>query len=227
MSMSVRELCDYVAKQCNCYFPDNYVLGGGTFLPVISITLERVEFCFSHIRDLAYGEGRKATFHHLHLDQYTMFLYFLANTMWKLLPESTEICSKLILLNRVLGGFWVSYKAALPKVFGWSHPVGSVLGNAPYGEYFWIQQGITVSTAFNREENDGIDKPMGRFMVMSAGSQLINRQSIGDDVTLGVNVSIHNRAIASKTLVFRDEKGIIRERKNHLSPARKLFYIDD
>lgn len=60
---------------------------------------------------------------------HSAFLYFYANSIWKL-GNDTTLSDKLIVLNRALLGMWCSYKNHLPNIFVFGHPVGTVLGNA-------------------------------------------------------------------------------------------------
>lgn len=66
LSLSCNDLADYVAGQCNAFFPDKHVLFGKDFSQGLRLALERIEYCFSLIRLRGYGEGRQARFHHLH-----------------------------------------------------------------------------------------------------------------------------------------------------------------
>lgn len=68
------------------------------------------------------------------MDQYSVFLYYYANCIWKL-DGNMRFADKLILLNRTLSGMWCSYKNNLPDIFIFMHSVGTVLGNANYSDY--------------------------------------------------------------------------------------------
>ena len=131
LSLPTQELYEYVNAQTGMYFPDGCTRGGdrGAF----DLALERLEYCFSHISTKGYQENGQARFYHLHMDQYSAFLYYYANSIWKL-EGNTAFADKLILLNRALSGMWFSYKNNLPDIFLFMHPVGTVLGNANYSD---------------------------------------------------------------------------------------------
>ena len=222
ISISENELADYVSRQCNYFFPDEETVKiGGVLRSSLDLALERTEYCFSRIRIKGYGEGKTAYFNHLHSDQYLTFLYYLSNSIWKLQPEYENVCRKLIMLNKALNSCWFSYKGNLPKVFYIGHPVGTVLGNACYGEFAVFMQNCTVTTPIEKKNQ------MGDYLFMSAGSKIIGDEKIGNDVTLGVDTTVYRREVKDKTLIYRDEHtGKTIERYNYISPARHYFYVD-
>lgn len=225
LSISENEMAEYVSRQCQYFFPDGVDADvGGVLRPSLDLALNRTEYCFSRIKLRGYGEGREAKFNHLHSDQYSQFLYYLANSIWRLQPEYEDVCRKIILLNRTLNACWFSYKGNLPKVFLLVHPMGTVLGNASYGEYAVFLQNVTVNTQVDKHM-----KPAGHigdFLYMSAGSKIIGNEPIGNDVTLGVDTTVYNRYVEDNTLLFRNSEGVVEERHNHISPARRYFYTD-
>ena len=226
MSLTNKELAEYVSCQCNYFFPDSIKVDlYGDLRESYSLALERTEYCFSRINLKGYGKGRKAYFSHLHSDQYSQFLYFLSNSIWKLQPDYEDVSRKLILLNRALNGCWFSYKGNLPKVFLLSHPVGTVLGNAAYGEYAVFNQDVTVNS--QTDEYGKLHGHIGDFLFMSAGSKIIGDDKIGNNVTLGVGTTVYKREVKDNTLIFIDEStGRYVERSGHISPACQYFYMD-
>ncbi len=226
LSLSCNDLADYVAGQCNAFFPDEHVLFGKEFSRGVRLALERAEYCFSHIRLRGYGEGRQARFHHLHSDQYAQFLYYLANSIWQLEPEKESLCRKLILLNRALHGCWFSYKGRLPDIFLFDHPVGTVLGNASYSDYAYFSQNVTINTQPSAAVS--ATPLIGKFLFMSAGAKIIGEEPIGNDVTLGVDAVVYHRRIPDGTILFKDEETGRQVMKEHAeSPARRFFWVDD
>lgn len=225
LSLNECELAEYLSRQVNMFFPEGRDVDiYGTVKKSLDTALFRLEYCFSRIKYKGYGEGREAVFSHLHSDQYCIFLYYLANSIWREQPEYEDICRKIIGLNKALNSVWISYKANLPKVFLVEHPVGTVLGNAAYGEYAFFLQNVTVNT---QVDNDG--KPVGsigKFLFCSAGATIIGNENIGDEVTIGVDTVVFRRPIQSRTLIYRDKDGCIKEKHNHVGFARQYFYED-
>ena len=117
ISLSQEDLQEYIAKQIEIFFPDKYRFLGDDIDKAFSWALERTENCFKYINNVAYSDEPGNTFFsHLHADQYAHFLYYLANSLWNI-SANKPICDKLIYLNRMLNGFFYSYKGILPDIF--------------------------------------------------------------------------------------------------------------
>ena len=149
-------LCLYVVGQLNSFFPDRNPVSSKFLASVLPQTLDRVEFCFSHVADRYFFDGKTVFFSHLHGDQYGMFLYYLSNTIYRG-GGDPSVCAKLFALNKALHGVDAFYEVELPDVFRWVHPLGTVLGRGTYGEYFLVYQrcGIGATGTFTR--------PLGSF----------------------------------------------------------------
>ena len=148
-------------------------------------------------------DGNTPIFYHLNSDQYSQFLYFLSNSLWKLNGDK-NICDKLILLNKALHGIWYSYKNNLPKIFAFIHPVGTVLGNANYSDYLIVCQNVTVNTIVKSGHT------FGKGLVLWSGAKIIGEENIGDWVSIGVDACVYKREIPSNSIVYRDNEGAIR-----------------
>ena len=75
-SLSTDALADYVARQLNMFFPDgdeNDAVDGA-----LGDALGRMEHCARHVRMKGWWCDGGPYFHHLHTDQYAVFLYYLA-----------------------------------------------------------------------------------------------------------------------------------------------------
>lgn len=202
LSLPRDELYSYVTKQANKFFPDNCTSGGDK--RAFDLALERLEYCFERIKTRGYQENGMPSFYHLHMDQYSQFLYYYANSIWTL-DGNTAFSDKLVLLNRALSGMWCSYKNKLPNIFLFMHPVGTVLGNAFYSDYLVVLQNVTVNTMLDSKGNLSLHVGKGTFF--SAGSSVIGNSNIGDWCTLGVGAVLRNRSLPSGHLACRDEDG--------------------
>lgn len=202
LSLPKEQLKCYLEKQLETYFPDGLTekyFRGEDVDRAFSEGLERLEYCFSHINMEAYSNEKGETFlSHLHTDQYSQFLYFFMNTLWKI-SENEIICEKAMLLNRTLSGLFVSYKTKLPDIYMTYHPVGTVLGSAGYSDYFMALQNVTINTGGQRDGN--CLPKLGKGLFMAAGSSIIGSGEIGDWVSVGVNATVYNQKIDSYKLV--------------------------
>jgi hypothetical protein len=118
-------------------FPDQSAPVGRTIDAHLDAALGRLERCIDGVRPWQPGE-----FDYLHSSQYTIFLYYLANTIWRA-GVDTRLCTKLFLLNKALNGSTASTRSKLPEVFFIGHSVGIVLAKATYGEHLVLYQNST------------------------------------------------------------------------------------
>lgn len=216
LSLPYEDLKSYLGKQMETYFPDGLTekyFNGEDVERALREGLERLEYCFKHINMEAYSNEKGETFFsHLHADQYSQFLYYFMNTLWKN-SGNEVICQKAMLLNRALSGLFVTYKCNLPDIYLTYHPVGTVLGCANYSNYFMALQNVTINTW--TDENGAYTLHLGEGLYMAAGSSIIGSQSIGNWVSVGVNATVYNQEIGDYKLVCnRDGKTeVIENRK--------------
>lgn len=219
LSLSKEELQSYIASQLEHRFPDrkscmdfNELINRKAF----EEALQRVEYCFKHISVRGYsaidkygGGVAQSFFNHLHSDQYSQFLYYFSNSLWKK-GGDPNLCSKLILLNRELHGCWFSYKGSLPDIFLLVHPVGTVIGNAnvKYSDYLVILQNVTINGTKTSLE-------LGEYVFLGAGAKIIGEGKIGDRVSIGANTLIRNPNIMNDCIVYQDVKtGVVMQKNN-------------
>ncbi len=204
ISLTINELKVYIAGQLGHFFPDRYAFSGNDVDSALNLGLQRTEYCFKHITLPAYIIDGETSFSHLHSDQYSMFLYFLSNSLWNI-SQNKPLCDKLILLNKTLNGMFFSYKTNLPDIFLFQHPVGSVIGNAKYSDFFVISQSVTINT--ERDENGNAAPFIGKGVFLAAGAKILGNKSIGDRSSIGANVVIYNREVPPDSIAFKREDG--------------------
>lgn len=227
ISLSQEGLKEYISEQLEHFYPDKYKFEGKDIDSSFDMALQRLEYCFKHISLPAYSNGKGNTFFsHLHSDQYSQFLYFLSNSLWKNSGEDHPICAKLINLNKALNGIWFSYKGALPDIFLLTHPVGTVLGNASYSDFLVVSQNVTVNTQVCM---DGSPAPvLGKGLFLGSGAQIIGDKEVGDRVSIGVNAIVYNTEIKADSIVIREASGEIKilPRKKEKCMAQNYFNVN-
>ncbi len=226
LSLSVEELKNYLGRQLENFFPDGLTekyFKDEDVNRAVWHGLERVEYCFKHINMSAYSNDKgEAFFSHLHTDQYSTFLYYFMNTLWR--NEGNEdICRKVMMLNRALSGLFVTYKTALPDIYLTYHAVGTVLGEARYSNYFMALQNVTINTG----KRGAISSTpcLGEGLYMAAGSSIIGTESIGNWVAVGINATIYNQKIEDERLVI-NRNGTTEVLANRLCRQRYYFRIE-
>lgn len=194
-SLSRGELARYVAAQMSSSFPDREVRPG-EIEPHLGRALERLDFCFSRIRNKHYGDGQRARFDHLHADQYAAFLYLLANTIFRE-DGDRALAGKAYGLNRHGLGLDIYFEVELPDVFFLQHPVGTVLGRAHYASYFMCWQRTSVG--------GNVDLEYPRFeegVVLYGNSSVIGKCSVGSGACLSYGALLMDTDAPPENIVF-------------------------
>jgi serine O-acetyltransferase len=194
-SLSNEELGDLVTRQVNGIIPDPAPIERDQVRKLLPPTLERVQACFRQIEQKYFYVGGQVRFDHLHSDQYAMFLYLLANTAFKISGDE-NLATKIFLLNKCLHGIDAYFRIELQEVFLFVHPVGTVLGNAKYGNYFAVYQNCGIGA-----DEDGVYPQFGDGVIMYARSSVLGHSTIGNNVVLGANTFVLNTNVPDNSVV--------------------------
>ena len=144
-SLSLNDLVDYTLKQLLTFFPDKNKIDKKKFSSCVDIAIQRVEQCFSKVNNRYFRDENTTILNHLNGDQYSMFLYFLSNSLYR---ENADIstCSKAFLMNKYLHGIDAFYEVELPDIFLFVHPLGTVLGRGNFSNYFVVYQRCNIGS---------------------------------------------------------------------------------
>jgi serine acetyltransferase len=129
-----------------------------------------------------------------HADEYTSFLFFLSQQAWR--DGETELAELAYLINRRLNNFDCFYTRELPDVFHLEHPVGSVLGQAQFGDYLVVYQGVSIGGDLRLRYPE-----FGEGVVLFAKSTVIGSAKIGSNCAIGAGVQIYGGCVHSDTSV--------------------------
>jgi len=203
LQISRSEIHAMVARQLESLF----VLDRGAELPTLSRGIDealgRCEYCFSHTDNKYYHRGAEVYFNPFHSGQYSIFLYYLANSVFLEAQESNTLSDRIYSLNRCLSGVDLFYEVMLPRVFFLDHPLGSVIGRAVYGDFFGFAQQCTVGN------NRGVYPTIGRNVRMKSGSKIVGDCTIGDDVIIAANSYVKDADVPSCSLVFGQSPNLV------------------
>lgn len=189
------DLLRFLVRQLDHFFPDQAADVQDTLDAHLDAALLRLERCINEVRMWKPGQ-----FDALHSSQYTIFLYYLANTLWRS-GGGPRVCAKLFLLNKALNGIDCFYEIELPEVFFIGHSVGIVLAKATYGERLVIYQNSTVG------KNHGTAPVLEAGVVMYPNSAVIGRSLVRAGSVIGQGVSVVNQDTQAHSLVFQGERG--------------------
>lgn len=186
------ELGDYLAAQVSHFFPDGKGDVHGGIGRDLDEALDRMGKCADAVALWTPG-----SFNYLHSEQNTVFLWFLANTIWRN-REDERLCSKLFYLNKALNGFTCFYYVPMPDIWFVGHSPGTVLVNTTYGEYFAVYHGCTVG------QSAGERPAVGARVLMYPGSAILGRSSVGDGTVLAQGATLIDRDTEGDCVVGRD-----------------------
>lgn len=193
-SLEPDDLCAYTARQLAMFSVRPEGVPPLRLAGHCAEARRRVERCFQHIRRKYYFDGANTIFNHLHGDHYASYLYYLSNTAHR--AGDAELAQQLFLLNKALHGADLFYAVDLPDIFLLVHPVGTVLGNARYADYFVAYQNCGVGSL-----EDGIYPTFAGENVLFARSSVLGNSTIGRNVVVGANTFVLNTDVASNHTV--------------------------
>lgn len=194
LSLNRDDLAEFVRRQTENFFPDGRGGARDALAQHLDAALERVEHCFSKINVRYFSDGGDVFFNHLHGDHYAMFLYFLSNTVFRA-GGDPAVCAKLFQLNRALHGIDVFYEVALPDIFLFVHPLGTVLGRARYADYFLVYQQCNVGS------NKNIYPTLGEYVSLHPGASVLGNCTVGENCTIGAGALLMDRSL-EKDIVY-------------------------
>ena len=179
--------------------------------------MERFENCIKDCDNKYYSkendEGiREPYFDPLHTCQWTLFLYFMANTIYKYENEKIEaarvICDKIYGQAKTMSGCDIYFEVEMPEVFFFDHPLGSHLGRAKYGNGFSFLQGCLV------EKVDGKAPVIDDNVTMLTGSKIIGDSHVGGNTVITEGAIIRNQNIPANSVVYGESPNLIIKKRN-------------
>ena len=184
------ELLDYLTAQINALYPDGKQDVRQVIDTDLDEALDRLRVCINSV--LLWREN---VFHYLHSEQNTIFLYYLANTIWRN-RQNENVCTKLFYLNKTLNGFQCFYDTPMPDRFFVGHSVGIVLVRTTYPEYFAIYQNCTVG------KNHGQEPRLEEGIVMYPNSTIIGNCHVAPRTYLAQGCSLINTDTPGDAIAF-------------------------
>ncbi len=188
-------LVRYVVQQLQHFFPDQQGDMQAIIMRHIDETLLRLGRCINAVKMWKQNE-----FHYLHSSQYTIFLYYLSNTIWRN-EGQPKLCAKLFYLNKTLNGIDLFYEIAMPEIFFIGHSVGIVLAKAHYSNYLVLYQNSTVG------KNHGLAPRLGEGVILYPNSAIIGNCDIAAGSIISQGVSVISKNTPGQCLCFQGELG--------------------
>ncbi len=216
-SISCGRLSSYLSAQLNSFFPDDCPVNFNTEYNLIKLALDRLEFCFQNVTLQHYYDGKDVRFNHLFSDHYVMFLWYLANSVWKE-KGNCSLANKIYYLNKVLNGLDCMYDTQMPDIFLIFHGGGTMLGKAEYSNFFVVLQGCTVGS------QKGNYPKFGKAVSLTANSSVIGNCKIGNRTTISTRTTIFEKNIDNdKTVYMNWETGKYETKETKKCYAQQFF----
>ena len=155
----------------------------------------RVERCFINCGNKYYSKDNDFVFSPFHSVQYSIYLYYLANTIFRE-KGSNDLSTKIYYLNKVMNCVDWYYEISLPDIFCAEHPIGSVMGRATYSNKFFFYQGCTVGGS------NGKYPMLGENLIMYSNTTILGGSLIGSNVVLSSGTLIIDEEIPNNSIVF-------------------------
>jgi serine O-acetyltransferase len=183
--------------------------------------LNRVEHCFKYSGNKYYYSNQESVFSPFHSVQYSIYLYYLSNTIYKLKGEN-DISAQLYYLNKVMNSVDWYYEISFPNVFCAEHPLSSVMGRANYSDKFFFYQGCTVGG------NKSKYPTIGENVIMYSNSTIVGDSRIGNNVIVSIGTIIKDEVIPSNCIVFGQSPNLTIKQKTEIEikELSKHFWRD-
>ncbi len=166
--------------------------------------VERFEKCIEGSTNKYYSRinergDREPYFDPLHTCQWALFLYFMANTIYKYEDKRKDaarvVCDKIYGQAKTISGSDIYYEVEMPDKFYFDYPLGSHIGRAKFGDEFSFVQGCTV------DDKDGKYPVIGKKVTMLAGSKIIGNSYIGNNCIISEGTIIVDENIGDDSIV--------------------------
>jgi serine O-acetyltransferase len=195
LHIDVDRLGAYVRAQITHFYPLKEDSELRLIDKYLDSALDRLDRCISQVRMWTPGQ-----FDVLHSSQYCIFLYYLANTIWRH-EHATFVCTKLFLLNKTLNAIDCFYEIELPEVFFIGHSVGIVLAKATYGNRLVLYQNVTVG------KNHGQAPVIGEGVILYPSSAVIGSSIVANGSVISQGVSVINQSTKACRIAYQGLAG--------------------
>jgi serine O-acetyltransferase len=187
-----QSLLDYTVAQCVAVVPDGREAAFRAAIDAnFDEALARLHRCIN-----ACAPWRQDEFNVLQSSQHAIYLYFLANTIFRQAGD-TAAATRLFLMNKAFNGIDLFYEIEMPEVFYIGHSVGIVLAKATYGNYLVLYQNSTVG-----RHKDQIPV-IGDRVVLYPNTAVIGRSVVESDCVISQGTSIINKRVPAGQMAFR------------------------
>ena len=196
------EIQTIVIRQLRNYWID---IDESIILSVIPDALDFIDRGFQQLPSKRFYDGGTifSSYFSVH---WMIFLYRLAHEIFIKWGEVKE-ADQVYYLNKIMHSIDWFYAIDLPIHFLCEHPLGSVLGRAKYGDFFFIYQGTTVGG--NRSHGKLCYPTIGNNVILYANATVLGDCHIGNNVVISSGSYLINEIIPDNCIVFGSSPNVV------------------
>ncbi len=202
---NIEDTLKLLLKQLGNYWED---IDSEVIKAALPAALKDVSEGFSGTMNRRFFDGKTAMLSPYISTQWMIFLYRLSHHIY--LAASTDTpkeADQVYYLNKIMHANDWFYAVNLPVHFMCEHPLGSVLGRAEYGDYFFVYQGTTVGG--NRSGGVLSYPHIGKNVILYANATVLGNTHIGNNVAVSADTYLINEIIPDNCIVFGRSPNII------------------
>ena len=210
-------------RQINSFWCNDFVRNWDEFDCYLETALRQVEKTFEASRNKYYELNGFSSYNSIH---YCLFLYRLAHVIGLSANGKSELITladQIYYLNKIMNGVDWYWGIELPQYMMCEHPVGTVLGRASYGEYFFVYQGCTIGG--NRKKNILSYPTIGKYVLLYSNSKILGDSHIGNHVIVAANTVIIDDDVPDNSIVFGQSPNLIIKNRTEDYINRKMGHI--
>lgn len=207
MGIKCQKIEETLLHQLHNYWPD---VDKEIILSAVPTVFDAIQKNYERLPNKRFFDGKDVHFSPLMSVQWMNFLYRLSHTLYKMggVTEANQV----YYLNKIMHSIDWFYAIELPTYFLCEHPLGSVLGRAEYGDYFFVYQGTTVGG--NRSKGILSYPKIGTNVILFANATVIGESVIGNNVVISAGTQIINDSIPNNCIVFGQSPNLVIKKKS-------------
>lgn len=191
-------------------------------LSVVPDTLDAICQNYEGMPNMRFFDGKDVHFSPFMSVQWMNFLYRISNALYKKYGNC-ESADQVYYLNKIMHSNDWFYAVDLPTHFHCEHPLGSVLGRATYGDYFFVYQGTTVGG--NRSKGILSYPRIGNNVILFANATVLGNTVIGNNVVISAGAQIINGTIPDNCIVFGESPDLVIKKKSEAEIKKYTQHI--
>lgn len=210
-------LINIVSHQLDNIFMTNFSMNQPkVFEDAVEEAVRHTKICIKNMRVGGGSKDEEVIINPLHANIYCAFLYWMSHYLSE--QGKKEFADQVYYLNKSLNCVELYHEVKLPLIWFCEHPLGSVLGRANYGDYFFFYQGCTVGGNF-KSDGSIIYPTIGSHVKMLSNSKVIGDCHIGNNVIISANCYIKDTDIPDDTIVFGQYPNIVLKKNDFRKSA--------